>query len=68
MAADQAFAFGSRPDKNGEDPNSDAFLLDDVRQGWIRPPPSAGREMLVRKAVMKLREIMADLQDDRAER
>jgi antitoxin (DNA-binding transcriptional repressor) of toxin-antitoxin stability system len=47
---------------------SDSLLLDAVRQGWIRPPLSAGREMPARKPVMKLREIMADLQEDRADR
>jgi hypothetical protein len=35
---------------------SDALLLDAVRQGWIRPPLSAGRKMPARKPVMKLRE------------
>jgi antitoxin (DNA-binding transcriptional repressor) of toxin-antitoxin stability system len=47
---------------------SDALLLDAVRQGWIRPPLSVGGEMPARKPVMKLREILADLQEDRAER
>ncbi len=47
---------------------SDALLLDAVRQGWIRPPLSAGGEMPARKPVMKLREILADLQEDRADR
>jgi hypothetical protein len=47
---------------------SDALLLDAVRQGWIRPPLSAGRKMPARKPVMKLREILADLQEDRADR
>ena len=47
---------------------SDSLLLDAVRQGWIRPPLSAGREMPARKPVMKLREILADLQEDRADR
>jgi len=47
---------------------SDALLLDAVRQGWIRPPLLAGTEMPARKPVMKLREILADLQEDRADR
>ena len=47
---------------------SDALLLDAVRQGWLRPPLSAGTEMPARKPVMKLREILADLQEDRADR
>jgi antitoxin (DNA-binding transcriptional repressor) of toxin-antitoxin stability system len=47
---------------------SDALLLDAVRQGWIRPPLSAATEMPARKPVMKLREILADLHEDRADR
>src|SRR6478735_5769304 len=46
---------------------SDALLLDAVRKGWIRPPLSAGRQMPPRKPVMKLREIMADLHEGRAD-
>jgi antitoxin (DNA-binding transcriptional repressor) of toxin-antitoxin stability system len=47
---------------------SDALLLDAVRQGWIRPPLSAATEMPARKPAMKLREIMADLNEDRSDR
>jgi hypothetical protein len=47
---------------------SDALLIDAVRQGWIRPPLSAGGEMPARKPVMKLTEILADLQEDRSDR
>jgi antitoxin (DNA-binding transcriptional repressor) of toxin-antitoxin stability system len=47
---------------------SDALLLDAVRQGWIRPPLSAGRELPARKPLMKLQDILADLQEDRADR
>lgn len=47
---------------------SDALLLDAVRQGWIRPPLSTGTEMPARKPVMKLREILADLHEDRTDR
>lgn len=47
---------------------SDALLPDAVRQGWMRPPLSAGREMPARKPVMKLHEILAYLQEDRADR
>src|SRR4029077_15423349 len=43
---------------------SDALLLDAVRQGWIRPPLSAGRELPARKPVMKMPEILADLEED----
>jgi antitoxin (DNA-binding transcriptional repressor) of toxin-antitoxin stability system len=47
---------------------SDALLLDALRQGWIRPPLSAGMEVPARKPVMKLQEILADLRADRADR
>jgi antitoxin (DNA-binding transcriptional repressor) of toxin-antitoxin stability system len=47
---------------------SDALLLDAVRQGWIRPPLSVPSEMPARKPVMKLSELLHDLQDDRADR
>ena len=47
---------------------SDALLLDAVRQGWIRPPLSVTKEMPARKPVMKLSQILRDLQDDRADR
>ncbi len=47
---------------------SDALLLDAVRQEWIRPPLSVAKELPARKPVMKLREILHDLQDDRADR
>ena len=47
---------------------SDALLLEAVRQGWIRPPLSVASEMPARKPVMKLAEILQDLQDDRTDR
>ena len=47
---------------------SDALLLDAVRQGWLRPPLSVSSEMPARKPVMKLAEILHDLQDDRMDR
>lgn len=47
---------------------SDALLLDAVRHGWIRPPLSVGKELPTRKPVMKLNEILHDLQQDRADR
>ena len=46
----------------------DALLHDAVRQGWIRPPLSAAKELPVRKPVLKLREILADFWEDRADR
>lgn len=47
---------------------SDALLLAAVRQGWIRPPLSVGRELPARKPVMKLAEILHGLREDRADR
>ncbi len=47
---------------------SDALLLDAVRHGWIRPPLLVGKELPTRKPVMKLNEILRDLQQDRADR
>jgi antitoxin (DNA-binding transcriptional repressor) of toxin-antitoxin stability system len=47
---------------------SDALLLNAVRQGWIRPPLSVARTSPERKPVMKLGELMHDLQQDRADR
>jgi antitoxin (DNA-binding transcriptional repressor) of toxin-antitoxin stability system len=47
---------------------SDALLLAAVRQGWIRPPLSVASELPARKPVMKLAEILQDLQDDRTDR
>jgi antitoxin (DNA-binding transcriptional repressor) of toxin-antitoxin stability system len=47
---------------------SDALLLDAVRQGWIRPPLSVAKELPARKPVMKISEILLDLQSDRADR
>ena len=46
---------------------SDALLLDAVRQGWIRPPLSLGKELPARKPVMRLSVILQDLQQDRAD-
>jgi hypothetical protein len=47
---------------------SDGLLLDAVRQGWIRPPLSVAKQLPARKSVLKLREILADLQEARADR
>lgn len=47
---------------------SDALLVDAVRQGWIRPPLSITRILPERKPVMKLSELLHDLEHDRADR
>lgn len=47
---------------------SDALLLDAVRQGWIRPPLWVARTPPDRKPIMKLGELLRELQQDRADR
>ena len=47
---------------------SDALLLDAFRQGWMTPPISVGRGPPARKPVMKIDELLSDLQRDRADR
>jgi antitoxin (DNA-binding transcriptional repressor) of toxin-antitoxin stability system len=47
---------------------SDALLVDAVRQGWIRPPLLVPRTLPERKPMMKLSELLFDLQQDRAHR
>lgn len=47
---------------------SDALLLDAFRQGWMTPPISVGRGPPARKPVMKIDELLSNLQRDRADR
>ena len=47
---------------------SDALLLDAFRQGWIMPPVSVGRGPPERKPVMTIKELLGDLECDRADR
>jgi hypothetical protein len=47
---------------------SDALLLEAVRQGLIKPPLSVPRELPARKPVMRLSELLRDLQQDRSDR
>lgn len=47
---------------------SDAIFVDAVRQGWIRPPVSIAKALPARKPIMKLDEILHELQADRADR
>jgi antitoxin (DNA-binding transcriptional repressor) of toxin-antitoxin stability system len=47
---------------------SDALLLDAVRQGWMTPPISVGRGPPARKPVMKIDELLSNLQRDRTDR
>lgn len=58
-----------RPPAPGRsDQVSDAIFLDAMRQGWIRPPVLIANELPQRKPVMKLHELLQDLQADRADR
>jgi antitoxin (DNA-binding transcriptional repressor) of toxin-antitoxin stability system len=47
---------------------SDALLLDAFRQGWMTPPISVGHGPPARKPVMKIDELLSNLQRDRADR
>jgi antitoxin (DNA-binding transcriptional repressor) of toxin-antitoxin stability system len=49
-------------------PLSDALLLDAFRQGWMTPPISVGRGPPARKPVMKIDELLSNLQRDRTDR
>jgi hypothetical protein len=47
---------------------SDALLLDAFRRGWMTPPISVGRGPPARKPVMKIDELLNNLQRDRMDR
>jgi antitoxin (DNA-binding transcriptional repressor) of toxin-antitoxin stability system len=47
---------------------SDALLADVVRKGWLRPPIVASNALPPRKPVMRLSEILRDLEADRDDR
>jgi antitoxin (DNA-binding transcriptional repressor) of toxin-antitoxin stability system len=47
---------------------SDALWLDACRQGWVTPPVLIGREPPPRKPVMKIDELLSQLQRDQADR
>jgi antitoxin (DNA-binding transcriptional repressor) of toxin-antitoxin stability system len=47
---------------------SDARLLDAIRQGWMTLPISVGRGPPTRKPVMKIDELLSNLQRDRMDR
>jgi hypothetical protein len=46
---------------------SEALLLNAYRQSWITPPISVGRGLPARKPVMKIDELLSNLQRDRAD-
>jgi antitoxin (DNA-binding transcriptional repressor) of toxin-antitoxin stability system len=47
---------------------SDALLADVVRSGWLRPPVVASHQLPPRKPVMRLSEVLRDLEADRSDR
>jgi antitoxin (DNA-binding transcriptional repressor) of toxin-antitoxin stability system len=47
---------------------SDALLADVVRSGWLRPPVVASNLLPPRKPVMRLSEVLHDLEADRGDR
>jgi len=46
----------------------DTVLADAVRRGWMTPPTLAAAGVPPRKPVMKFRELMAELDEDRDDR
>jgi antitoxin (DNA-binding transcriptional repressor) of toxin-antitoxin stability system len=46
----------------------DAILADAVRQGWVTPPTHAATGAPARKPVMKFRDLIAELDQDRDDR
>jgi antitoxin (DNA-binding transcriptional repressor) of toxin-antitoxin stability system len=45
---------------------SDALLAEAVRQGWVRPPMIGNGPLPPRNPVAPLRQILSELEDDRA--
>jgi len=56
------------PDPTRSSMLSDALLLDAFRHGWMTPPISVGRGPPPRQPVMKIDELLRNLQRDRADR
>ena len=46
----------------------DAILADAVRRGWVTPPTLVATSVPPRKPVMKFRDLMAELDQDRDDR
>lgn len=47
---------------------ADALLADAVREGWLKPPVLSGQPLPEAKPVMKLAELLNDLDGDRGDR
>ncbi len=57
------------PPRGGRSPLlADAKLAEAVRQGWITPPALPGDEPPPRQPVMTLRQLLRELEHDRADR
>ena len=57
------------PPRGGRSPLlADARLAEAVRRGWITPPALARAELHPRRPVTKLRELLKELGQDRADR
>ncbi|HAK51770.1 MAG TPA: prevent-host-death protein [Gammaproteobacteria bacterium] len=66
---DQVVAELTAPREERSPLMADAMLADAVRQGWLRPPVFSGSDDLpVTKPVMKLEELLVDLDGDRGDR
>src|SRR5437667_8009200 len=54
------------PPREGRNPlPADALLAEAVRQGWITPPALPSGEVPPRAPVMRFREVLRELRDDR---
>jgi antitoxin (DNA-binding transcriptional repressor) of toxin-antitoxin stability system len=57
------------PPQPGRSPFAvDAVLAEAVREGWLAPPVLVGSDPPPRKPVMRLNDLMQELQQDRADR
>lgn len=57
------------PPQSGRSPLlADALLAEAVREGWLTPPALTGADPPPRKPIMRLRELMRELEQDREDR
>jgi antitoxin (DNA-binding transcriptional repressor) of toxin-antitoxin stability system len=57
------------PPRGGRSPFiADAMLAEAVREGWVTPPLAAGEGAPPRRPVMRFRDLVAELERDRADR
>jgi antitoxin (DNA-binding transcriptional repressor) of toxin-antitoxin stability system len=65
---DRVVAELSPPHAGRDEMVGDAMLADAVRKGWITPATMRGAPLPQRKPVMKLHDLMRDLDNDREDR